>query len=162
MDWDKDSLIGKAKAAYTSKTKPGIHLMLPVSKMFNCLQVSRTHHAKGKTNIIAMNVSASLSLSFYCWSWCHYGMGYPFGQSGSPVLAVSAPSFLCNPSLLAGRGSRKGFDTASTALTRTSVWYQHFFSSQIQSIAPYRLLWRTLAPCQLKPVWSLNWNMMKF
>ena len=32
-----------------------------------------------------------------------YGMGYPSGQLGPAVLAVSSPSFLCTPSLLAGR-----------------------------------------------------------
>ena len=31
-----------------------------------------------------------------------HGMGYPFGQFGSAVLAVSPPNFLCPSSLLAG------------------------------------------------------------
>ena len=31
-----------------------------------------------------------------------YGVGYPFGQLGSAVPAMSPPSFLCTPSPLAG------------------------------------------------------------
>ncbi|KAK4822228.1 hypothetical protein QYF61_011869, partial [Mycteria americana] len=37
----------------------------------------------------------------YILSMMPYGMEYPFGQLGSAVLAVSPPSFLCTPSLLA-------------------------------------------------------------
>ena len=35
----------------------------------------------------------------YALSMMSYGMEYPFGKFGSAVLAVSPPSFLCNPSL---------------------------------------------------------------
>ncbi|KAK4813411.1 hypothetical protein QYF61_004748, partial [Mycteria americana] len=38
----------------------------------------------------------------YRLSMTPYGVGYPFGQLGSAVLAVSPPSFLCPPNLLAG------------------------------------------------------------
>ncbi|KAK4821599.1 LOW QUALITY PROTEIN: hypothetical protein QYF61_025176 [Mycteria americana] len=37
----------------------------------------------------------------YMLSMTSYGMEYPFGQLGSAVPAVSPPSFLCSPSLLA-------------------------------------------------------------
>ncbi|KAK4808011.1 hypothetical protein QYF61_016660 [Mycteria americana] len=38
----------------------------------------------------------------YVLSMTSYGVGYPFGQLGSDVPAVSPPSSLCPPSLLAG------------------------------------------------------------
>ena len=42
VGWDKDSLIGKAKATHTSKAKPGIHSSLPTSRqVFSHLQESR-------------------------------------------------------------------------------------------------------------------------
>jgi len=44
--------------------------------------------------------------SFFCQLYMlHmvlYGIGYPFGELGSAVLALSPPSFLCTSSLLAG------------------------------------------------------------
>jgi len=40
------------------------------------------------------------SPSFMCWAWHH--VGYPSGQLGPAVPAVSPPNFLCTPSLLAG------------------------------------------------------------
>ena len=40
-------------------------------------------------------------------------MEYPTGQSGSAVLAVSPPNFLCTPSILAGEQSRTRESTAA-------------------------------------------------
>lgn len=48
------------------------------------------------------------SLSFYCWTQMPYGLEHAFGQLGSAVLAVSPPSFLCSPRLLAGRAAWEG------------------------------------------------------
>jgi len=42
-------------------------------------------------------------LPFYRFRMASHGVEYPFGQFGPAVLAVSPPSFLCTPSLLAGR-----------------------------------------------------------
>ena len=62
-----------------------------------------------------------------------YGVGYPFGELGSAVLAVSPPSFLCPPRLLAG-----GVGEAEKALTlcehcsavmETSLRYQQFLAT---------------------------------
>lgn len=47
-----------------------------------------------------------LSLSFCCWAQCS-GREYPFGQSRSAVLALSPPSSLPSPSLLAGLTEEK-------------------------------------------------------
>jgi len=55
----------------------------------------------GKTNAIALNVP--LFLLLYMLSMASYGMGYPFGQLGSAVPAVSALNFLCSPRLLTSR-----------------------------------------------------------
>ncbi|KAK4814666.1 hypothetical protein QYF61_024802 [Mycteria americana] len=46
---------------------------------------------------MALNITMLSMLSM-----TSHGVGYPFGQLGSAVPAVSPPSFLCTPSLLAG------------------------------------------------------------
>lgn len=43
--WDKDSLIGKAKAMHTRKAEKGIHSLLPISReLFSHLRKAGTHH----------------------------------------------------------------------------------------------------------------------
>ncbi|KAK4832965.1 hypothetical protein QYF61_026791 [Mycteria americana] len=63
-------------------------------------------------NRLPREMVESPSLELYMLSMTPYGMGYPFGQLGSAVPAVSHPNFLCTPSLLAGRdtisSSKKG------------------------------------------------------
>lgn len=92
MGTDKDSSTVKAKATCASKSKYGIHSLRPISrKMISHFQENRAP-------------------SFIIVTWedkCHgffplllllsiisYGTGYPFGQLGSAVLALSPASFL--------------------------------------------------------------------
>lgn len=72
-----------------------------------------------------------LAPNFYCRACCRV-MGYPFGQAGSAVLAVSPPGFLCNPSLLDGSVARErgGLDRTQALLSNsynTSVLSTLFF-----------------------------------
>lgn len=57
-----------------------------------------------------------------------HGLGYPWGQSGSPVLAASPPNSLCTPSLVPGGDtrSRKGLGAVQRLLrdNKTSLCYQ--------------------------------------
>jgi len=59
-----------------------------------------------------------------------YGLGYPSGQLGSAVPPGSPPSFLCTPSLLAGKatwGALKALTLCKycSVITKTSLCYQH-------------------------------------
>ena len=75
-------------------------------------------------------------------------VGYPFGELGADVPAVSPPSALGTPSLLAWRGSRRSRKAlgAVQALLSTdshAPGFSRLFSAQTQNIAPYELLGRT-------------------
>ena len=108
IHWDKDSLIGKAKAVSTSKAKQEIDSPLPMGRqVFSHLQESRApSHVTvtwEETNAITPNVPPSFFFpQLYMLSMTSYGLEYPCGQLGSAVPAVSPPNFLCTPSLLAG------------------------------------------------------------
>ena len=59
-----------------------------------------------------------------------YGLAYSFGQSGSPVRALSPPSSCCTPSLLAGRAAREAekplaLGMRCSATTKPSGWDRH-------------------------------------
>ena len=58
------------------------------------------------------------------------GLAYSFGQSGSPVRALSPPSSCCTPSLLAGRAAREAekplaLGMRCSATTKPSGWDRH-------------------------------------
>ena len=60
-----------------------------------------------------------------------YGLDYPFGQSGSPVRALSPPSSCCTPSLLAGRAELEAkkplaLGMRCSATTKPSGWDQQY------------------------------------
>lgn len=86
------------------------------------------------------------------------GLEYSLGQLGSVVPAVSSSSFVCTPSLLAGGvgPSRKGLDCVQPVLStkENTPELPTYFPAQMQNTAPYKVLWRKLSVCQLKPTQS--------
>ena len=96
VGWDKDSLVGKAKAARTSKAKQGIHSPLPIGRqVFSHLQegwaplhVTVTwedkRHLSEHPPFLLLPQLCMLSMT-------SYGMGYPFGQLRSALPASYAP-----------------------------------------------------------------------
>lgn len=106
MDWDKDSLIGKAKTVHT------IHSLQLAGK---CLTNSRKvgFIMLGKTNTLSLNVLCCVLFTHthtpipshfpYILLQCKtYGMGYHFCQFWPATLSVSPPSFLFILSLVTG------------------------------------------------------------
>lgn len=98
MDWDEDSLIGKAKATGTSKTTQEVNLPLPMGRqMFN-------HHMSlwlRKANAIYSNVPTSFFFpQLHILTMMSNGMMHPWSQFYSDFLAMSLPSTLCIPSPL--------------------------------------------------------------
>lgn len=58
-----------------------------------------------------------------------HGLGYPFGQSGSPPPAVSPPSFPCTPSILVSmpvKEAEKAWTPHKSCprITKPSLYYQ--------------------------------------
>ena len=108
MGWDKDSLIGKAKAKHASKANQGIHSLLPISRqVFSHLQQSRAPSRimvtrEAKRHHSECPPPSSFIPQLYALSTTSYSTEHPFGQLGSAVLAVPPPSCSCTPSLLAG------------------------------------------------------------
>ena len=108
MGWDKDSLIGKAKAAHVSEEKQRINSPLPMGRQgFSHPQESRAPSPVTVTwedkHHNAECPPLPSSSPAYVLSVVSYGMEYPFGQLGSAVLAVSPPNSPCPSSPLAGR-----------------------------------------------------------
>lgn len=105
MGWDKHNLLGKAKAVHTRKSKPRIDLLLPISRHFqeSSAHVMVSWENKRHPNITALLPSSSLP-KILLMSMTPYGMGYPFGLSGSAVLSVCPPNSLwISNSLLVGQ-----------------------------------------------------------
>jgi len=133
MDWHKDSLTEEEKAAYISNSKQGIHSPLPTGRqVFSRLQESRAPSCvtviwEDKHHSSECPPSPSASPHFTVLSMMSYGMGYPFGQLGLAVPAMSPPSFLCTPSLLAGEEQRRPLCKHCSAITKISMYYQHCF-----------------------------------
>ncbi|KAK4819036.1 hypothetical protein QYF61_024401 [Mycteria americana] len=65
----------------------------------------------------------------YMLSMTPYGVGYPFGQLGSAVPAVSPPNFSCTPSLFAGFV----FNLWSTVPGNSSVYFFRAYQSPMSS-----------------------------
>ena len=116
MGWDKDNLIGKAKAAHASKARnsfPTSHGQAGVQPSSG-KQGSIMHNSYlgRQTPSLRTSSSSFFFLQLYMLSMMSYGTEYPFGQLGSAVPAVSPRSFLCTPNLLAGGvRSSKGLDS---------------------------------------------------
>ena len=138
VDWDNGSLIGKANTAHTSKAKQGIHSSLPIGRQG--VQPSLRKHSSIVCNCYLGRQTPSLQTSppsFFSpllsmLSKTSYGMGYPSGQLGSAVLAVSPPNSVCILSPLAGRVVWEAEKTLAlckqcSAITKTSLYYQHCF-----------------------------------
>jgi len=88
------------------QTKEFIHHFPLASRCSAIPRKAGLHHAYpllGKRNAITSDALPSFFPLLSVLSMMSYGMEYPFGLLGSAVLAVSPPSFLCTPSLLAGR-----------------------------------------------------------
>ena len=108
MVWDKDSVIGKAKAACAGKAKQGINSLLPISRQV----CSHLQESNAPSHIVVTWENkcyhSECSLPFFCPPTLYteqkviYGMEYPFGPLGSAVPAMSPHNFLCTPSLTAG------------------------------------------------------------
>ena len=83
MGWDKDSLIGKAKAVRTSKAKQGIHLLLPTGRqVLSHLQGSRapshvTVTWEDKHQYSECPPLPPPSPSFIHWVWYHMAQNIP-------------------------------------------------------------------------------------
>lgn len=68
MDWDKDSLKGKAKAMHASKVKQGIPSLLPISR-----QPPPGQQGYLGRRMSSLWTSPSCSTSFIGWAWNHTG-----------------------------------------------------------------------------------------
>lgn len=109
MNWDKDSLIGKKKAAHTKKANQGIQSLLPEGKqMFSPLQESRVLSTimvtwEDKHHHSEYSPLPSSSLSFIHWAWHHLRWNFPWVLWDQlswwcPLLtscAPPAPSLVC-------------------------------------------------------------------
>lgn len=73
MDWNKDGLIGKAKAVHTTKTKEGIHSSFSMGRQM--LSHLQEKHAPSYVIVILpiLNISSFLYLlcNFFYWAWYH-------------------------------------------------------------------------------------------
>lgn len=111
-------------------------------------------HLPGKANIRTMNALFHPPFpELLLLSMMSYGIEYPFIQFGSAVLAMLLPSLLSIPSLPTGGrgrvGKKKPWSCASAAQQLAKLWcVVNAFSAQIQSTAPYGLLWSKLTPSQ--------------
>jgi len=122
--WDKDSLVGKAKATHTSEAKEGINSLLPFSKkVFSHFQESKVpshvtvtredkrHHSKCPS-------LPSSSPSLHCWPWCHTLWDIPLVSCCQLSQLCPLPTSYAPPAyLLAGQceKQRKLWGCASTA-----------------------------------------------
>ena len=120
VGWDKDRLIGKAKAMFTNKAKQRIHSPLPIiGQVLTHLQGSRVllcilftwedkcYHPESVTPFLF------LSPSFICWAQQHMVWNVPLVSWGqlSQLCLLSTP---CAPpaySLLGGVMSREDLDS---------------------------------------------------
>lgn len=111
---DNGSLTGKAKAAWTSKAKSGLHsLFFIVRQMFSFFLQGRASFSTcgGCLGRQMPSPQTSHPLPFpklLLLSMASYDMEYPSGQFGPTVLSTSAPNFLPAPSILAA-GQKPGY-----------------------------------------------------
>ena len=138
MGWDKDSLIGKAKAAHTSKEKQGIHSPLPIGRqVFSHPQESRAPSCVMVTWEDKHHRSEHPPLSFFpsfiCWAWCHMVWNIPLVSWGQLSRLCPLPASCAPPaSSLVGWGEeqkRPWLCKHCSAVTKTSLCYQHCFST---------------------------------
>lgn len=92
-----------------------------------------------------------LSPPFLLLSMTSWGMGYPFGQFGSAVLAVSALNFLPSPSLLPGR-----------ATFLYNLDKHHVKNSKTSCIYLYRSLKKSIMTSLYQSALSLDWGSKEF
>lgn len=98
MGWDKDNLIGKAKAVHKSKVKGGICCFPWVGR---CLAFSRrAGHLGRQTLSLQKPLFSSFFPPLYILNMMSYCLEYPFGQLGSPILAVFPLNLPCTPNFL--------------------------------------------------------------
>ena len=138
----------------TSEANQGIHSPLPMGRqVFSHPQDSRapsrvtvTWKDKRHRSECCLPTPFLFPQAPYKLSMTSYGMKYPFGQFGSPVLCVSPPNSLCTPSHPAGRAVReaeKALALCKHRSTATCLYNKHIsvlstlFPAQIQNISPY-------------------------
>jgi len=119
-----------------AEAKQGIHSLLRIAGSGSAIsrKAGLHHMILGKTNTVTLNVPplSSFFPQLYTLSRMSYGMGYPLGQLGSALPAVSPPSSSCTPSLLAGgvvRGAGKALTLCKhcSAIAKTPLCYQCCF-----------------------------------
>lgn len=142
LDWDKDSLIRKAKAVLASKIKQGMDSLLPMGGQMFSSRWTGPHHLQwwfGKTNSITPNIHPSsfsprlytendATSGIYLWSvWVAYprcvSSPLPMHSNVLPTMAIQKAEkalSLCN---------------ACSAYTKASLYYQPWVppKSKIQS-----------------------------
>lgn len=148
VDWNKDSLISKEKLHSQSKTRNSsstTHQQAGVQP-FPAKQGSIMPNSCLGGQMPWLQMPPSLPLpQLYSWALCHlYSVGYPSGQLGSAVLAVSSRSSLCTPSLLTVRaaGGAENFQALCkrcSATTKTSVCYQYWSHHKSKTQHPVKL-----------------------
>ena len=165
MVWDKDSLIGKAKAMHTSKAKQGIHSLLPMGRqVFCCLQESRApsramvtwedkcHHL----NVLPLPSSSPALYAEHDVIQCGmslWSVGVSCPRGGPSSLLVPPPA--CS---LVGRG--EGQKKPQLCVNRTQQQLKHPCINHTD-ITPYRLLWRKLTLSRPKPAQPFYLNEQK-
>lgn len=97
--------------------------------------------------------------SFYCWAWCHMMCNIPLVSLGQ-LYWLSPPSFLCNPSLLAGRAAWEAEKPLALCkhcpeAIKTSVCY-HLYLHQKSQMQGCMASWRKLTLSQPKPQHSAS------
>lgn len=153
MNWDKDSLSGKSKAADIRKVKRGIHSPLPMDReVFSLWQESRA-----TSSVTVTWEEKSLQMSFlsffFChtvydlpplsWAWCHMLWNIPLVScSHLSFVTLCLCSIWCAPSLLSSVTVQKAEKAIAlykpcAAITRTSLYYwlyaQHKSKTQLHS-----------------------------
>lgn len=128
MGWNKDSLIGRAKALHTRKTKQGIDSLLPMGRQVFCHPWgAQPHHMEqvGNTNTITPNVLSFLP-PLYLLTMLSCGLEYPSGLLGSPVLAGFPPKHPYIPWKCGSMKAEKALALCKpcSAITKTSLYFQ--------------------------------------
>lgn len=146
LDWDKNTLIGKAKVVRASKPKQGMNSQHPMGRqVFSHPQGPMAHNGYWGRQRHSKHLPVPLSsASSICWAWHHMVWNVPWVSwvHLSWLCSLPAP---CAPQLPGGTGW--GAEEAITLCKwcstgmRAALGYQ-LFAAQIQSTAPYQQLWR--------------------
>ena len=146
VEWDKNGLIGKAKAAHASKAKQRIHSLLPISRqVFRHLQQSRApaHGTVTWEDRHQHSENPFLPPALHCWAWRHVAWDIPLVNWGQLSQPCPLPTSWAPPACsLVGWCERQRMCWTlykhCSAVTKTDLQYQStLFSVQSQNIASY-------------------------